>query len=157
MEKKEIKEQLHNSLEVSTIRLWIKFELGLVLVVCLLHFLTSLNAHWEVSPWAVYALVCVIILVPTFGVHGWELRRIYRNYEAYQFYQVKLNQPHSQGWIRSMYFTVLLQDEEGTQVANTHSIFGTNKHQIGPIMEDYLNKTVTVGYNEETGEVVVIG
>lgn len=159
MEKKEIKEQLKHSLEVSTIRLWMKFEVGLVLVVCLLHFLINLNTRWEVSHWEVYGLASVLVLVPIFGVHIRELRRIYRNYEAYQFYQVKLSQPHSSDWsrARSMYFTVLLQDEEGTIVANTHSIFGTNKRQIGPLMEDYLNETVTVGYNEETAEVVVIG
>ena len=39
---------------------------------------------------------------------------------------------------------------------NTNPIF----HPIGweqPLLQDYLNKTVTVGYNRETGMVVVIG
>ena len=68
-----------------------------------------------------------------------------------------MTQPHGSFWVRSMYFTVLLEDGDGTIVANTHSIFGTSRHQIGPIMEDYVNKTVTVAYNGLTEQVVVIG
>ena len=159
MDKQEIKEKLDNSLEVSTIRLWVKIELGMVLLVCGLHFLsTFLNRYryMDVNPWAFYGFVAAIVLVPMFGVHAWELRRIYRKYEACRFYKAKLSQPHG-SWFRSMYFTVLLRDEDGTIITRTHSIFGMSKYQWGPIMEDYLNKTVTVAYNEETDEVVVIG
>ena len=59
--------------------------------------------------------------------------------------------------LRSFSFTVLLRDEEGTVITRTHSIFAYAKSMFGPSMEEYLNETVTVGYNEETGEVVVIG
>ena len=156
MTKQEMKEKLDNSLEVSTIRQWIPIELATILLVCGIHYLTNLNAYWEVGPLAIYGLVAALVLIPIFGVHLWELRRIYRKYEACKFYQVKLTQPHGSYW-RSMNFTVLLRDEDGTIITRTHSIFGTTKSQIGPKMEDYLNKTVTVAYNEETGEVVVIG
>ena len=157
MDKKEIQQKLRDSLEVSTIRLWIKVELGMVLIVCALHYLTNRLSYWEVAPLAFYGLVAALVLVPIFGVHSWELRRIYRKAEAYRFYQVKLTQPHSHFWARSMHFTVLLPDANGTIITRTHSIVGTNRYQIGPKMEDYLNKTVTVGYNEETEEIVVIG
>lgn len=157
MDKKEIQQKLWDSLEVSTIRLWFKVELLMVLLVCGLHFLTTRNAYWEVKPALFYGLVAGLILVPIFGVHFGELRRIYRKAERYRFHQAKLTQPHSHYWARSMYFSVLLQAEDGTIITRTHSIFGTNRHQIGPKMEDYLNKTVTVGYNEETEQVVVIG
>ena len=157
MTKQEIREKLKHSLEVSTIRLWIKIEIGMVLLVCGLHFLTSLNAYWDVNPWAFYGFVSGITLIPLFGVHIWELRRIYRKYESIKFYQVKLTQPHSSHWFRSFSFTVLLRDEDGTIITRTHSIFGSSKYQWGPIMEDYLNKTVTVAYNEETEEVTIIG
>ena len=157
MKKKEVQKKLWDSLEVSTIRLWIKVELGMVLIVCALHYLTNRLTYWEVAPLHFYGLVAALVLVPILGVHGWELRRIYRNAEGYRFYQAKLTQPHSHAWGRSMHFTVLLQDNDGTIVTKTHSIFGTNRYQVGPLMEDYLNSTVTVGYNEETEEVVVIG
>ena len=56
-----------------------------------------------------------------------------------------------------MYFTVVIEDAEGNRFpANTHDIFYT--HSItGLSLEDYVNKTVEVGYNTETGQVVVIG
>lgn len=157
MDNKEIQQKLWHSLEVSTIRLWIKVELIMVLIVCALHYLTNRLAYWEVAPMAIYGLVAALVLVPILGVHSWELRRIYRKAEAYRFYPVKMTQPHGHAWVRSMHFTVLLPDKDGTIVTKTHSIFGTNRYQIGPKMEDYLNKTVTVGYNEETEEIVVIG
>jgi len=155
----EIKEKLNGSLEVSTIRLNIKVELGMVALVCGLHFLTTLlnpRSFQDVNPWAFYGLIAGIVLVPLLGVHLWEFRRIYKNWEAYRFYETKLTQPHG-SWFRSMYFTVLLRDDEGTVITRTHSIFGTSKYQWGPIMEDYLNQTVTVAYNEETEQIVVIG
>ena len=157
MDKQEILKKLNDSLEVSTIRLWIKVELVMVLLVCGLHYLTTRNAYWAVDPALFYGLVAALVLVPIFGVHTWELRRIYRKAEHYRFHQVKLTQPHGSFWARSMYFTLLIQEADGTIITRTHSIFGTGKYQCGPRMEDYLNKTVTIGYNEETEEVVVIG
>ena len=160
MTKQEIREKLKHSLEVSTIRLWVKIELGMVLLVCGLHFLSALLNRYnnpDESFWMIYGIVAVIVLIPMFAVHAWELRRIYRKYEACRFYETKLTQPHSNHMLRSFSFTVLLRDEEGTVITRTHSIFGMSKYQWGPIMEDYLNKTVTVAYNEETEEVVVIG
>ena len=156
MDKQEICDKLKGSLEVSTIRLWVKIELGMVALVCGLHFLISMGTYRGVDPWAFYGFVAGIVLVPMFGVHGFELWRIFRKAESYRFYEAKLTQPHGT-YFRSMYFTVLLQDEDGTIITRTHSIFGTGKHQRGPLMEDYLNKTVTVAYNEFTEEVVVIG
>ena len=157
MTKQEIKEKLDHSLEVSTIRLWVKIELGMVLLVCVLHGLSRWWVIGDENPWIFYGIVAGTVLIPLFGVHIWELRRIYRKYEACRFYQVKLTQPHSSHWLRSFSFTVLLRDEDGTIITQTHSIFGASKYQWGPIMEDYLNETVTVAYNEETEEVVVIG
>ena len=156
MDKQEIRNKLKGSMEVATIRLWVKIELGMVALVCGLHFLASMGAYWDVDPWAFYGLVAGIVLIPMFGVHAWELRRIFRKAESYRFFEAKLTQPHGT-YFRAMYFTVLLRDGDGTIISRTHAIFGTGKHQWGPLMEDYLNKTVTVAYNEETEEVVVIG
>lgn len=157
MDKQEILAKLKTSLEVSTIRSNLIGELILVFVVCLLHGLATIGDSWQVSPWAFYGFIAAIVLVPVFGVHAFELWRIFRKAEFYRFYETRLTQPRSTYMARSFRFTVLLKDSGGTIVANTHSIFGAGKYQWGPIMEDYLNKTVTVAYNEETEEVVVIG
>ena len=52
---------------------------------------------------------------------------------------------------------ITIEDTEGNHFpANTHEIFYT-RSIAGLSLEDYVNKTVEVGYNEETGHVVVIG
>ena len=58
----------------------------------------------------------------------------------------------------SIKFRVVLEDAEGCKfVADTHSIFSTHKDLTGLGFEDYVNQEVTIAYNEETGNVVVIG
>lgn len=58
----------------------------------------------------------------------------------------------------SIKFRVLLEDADGHKfVADTHSIFSTHKDFSGLGFEDYVNQKVTIAYNEETGNVVVIG
>jgi hypothetical protein len=53
---------------------------------------------------------------------------------------------------------VVLEDMDGNKfTAYTHSIFHTHRSSAGLALEDYVNQEVTVGYNDETGEVVVIG
>ena len=67
MTKQEIREKLDNSLEVSTIRLWIKIEIGMVLLVCGLHFLSTLLNRYsypDESFWMIYGFVAVIVLIP---------------------------------------------------------------------------------------------
>lgn len=41
-------------------------------------------------------------------------------------------------------------------MTDTHSIFYA-RGLVGLLLEDYVNRTVTIAYNEETGMVVVIG
>ena len=46
--------------------------------------------------------------------------------------------------------------EKGSVTTKTSSIF-LARGWLGPLMEDYVNRDVTLAYNEETGQVVVIG
>jgi len=98
-----------------------------------------------------------IFILPALGFGLWETVRIFRRAECYRLYRAKLASPHGGQWVRdSMYFTVLLEDEEGKFVVNTRAIFSASRWT--PLrLEDYLNKTVTIAYNEETEAVVVIG
>ena len=53
---------------------------------------------------------------------------------------------------------MLLEDADGYKfVADTHSIFSTHGDLTGLGFEDYVNQEVTIAYNEETENVVVIG
>lgn len=102
-------------------------------------------------------IVAVTAVVAITAFHLWLVIRICRKPDSYIFCSAVLNQPHRSDWINAMYFTVVIEDAEGNRFpANTHDIFFT--HSItGLSLEDYVNKTVEVGYNMETGHVVVIG
>ena len=102
-------------------------------------------------------IVAVTAVVAITAFHLWQVIRICRKPDSYIFCSAVLNQPHRSDWINAMYFTVVIEDAEGNRFpANTHDIFFT--HSItGLSLEDYVNKTVEVGYNMETGHVVVIG
>ena len=102
-------------------------------------------------------IVAVTAVVAITAFHLWLVIRICRKPDSYIFCSAVLNQPHRSDWINAMYFTVVIEDAEGNRFpANTHAIFFTYS-LTGLLLEDYVNKTVEVGYNMETGHVVVIG
>lgn len=102
-------------------------------------------------------IVAVTAVVAITAFHLWLVIRICRKPDSYIFCSAVLNQPHRSDWINAMYFTVVIEDAEGNRFpANTHHIFFTHS-LTGLLLEDYVNKTVEVGYNMETGHVVVIG
>lgn len=102
-------------------------------------------------------IVAVTAVVAITAFHLWLVIRICRKPDSYIFCSAVLNQPHRSDWINAMYFTVVIEDAEGNRFpANTHDIFFTHS-LTGLLLEDYVNKTVEVGYNMETGHVVVIG
>ena len=108
------------------------------------------------KPVQIIIVTTAVVISTIFAL--WRTIRILRKPDAYIFCSTVLAQPHHSIWWRSaMYFTVIIEDAEGNRFpANTHDIFFT--HSItGLLLEDYVNKTVEVGYNMETGHVVVIG
>ena len=151
----EIRKQLWRSLDLQCLRR----DLVMVCIVVPLVLLPSGCAVGFQYPgyWRMAAMVFAIVMLPMAGYGLWLILRVYRSSEYYTFYEAKLVQPHGSWYVRAMYFTVVLEDpENGTFFVNTRPIFQTYG-LFGPMMEDYLNKTVTIAYNEESGNVVVIG
>ena len=89
---------------------------------------------------------------------AWRTITIFRHVESYHFCKATLCNPKG-GRIRdTIRFLVVLRDADGFPfTAYTHSIFHTHRSSFGLALEDYVNQEVTVGYNKETGQVVVIG
>lgn len=132
-----------------------QYLLGFALCYAGLLVLSCLTEHRELV-FPMLAIYISLIFLPILGFLLWRLFRIFRSAEEYVFCTARLAQPHT-GFPRDfMYFTVVLEtQEEGTFVANTHSVFHTRQ---GPLsLEDYVNKTVTIAWNRETDMVVVIG
>ena len=99
----------------------------------------------------------VIFVGPPTAIWGYRMWKLFRVPEEYFFTQAKLSTFHQKMWTRGMmYFTVVINHpEEGTVAVNTNPVFASYGWEQ-PLLEDYLNRTVTVGYNRETGTVVVI-
>lgn len=103
-----------------------------------------------------FLIFTAMFVTPTAGIWVWRIWKLFRVPEEYLFTQAKLSTFHQKMWYRAMYFTVVIDHpEEGTVAVNTNPIFASYGWEQ-PLLEDYLNRTVTVGYNRETGTVVVI-
>ncbi len=158
MDTKEIKEQLKNSLDMVSVRMYL-FIAGMVALLegVMVLFLIS-GPPFGPSRWGAYGLMLLISVVPILIFCLWRTISIFRCPGSYHFCKAKLCNPKG-GRIRdTIRFLVVLEDMDGNKfTAYTHSIFHTHRSSAGLALEDYVNQEVTVGYNEETGQVVVIG
>ena len=102
-------------------------------------------------------ILCGLVLLPIWVAYGWRYFRVFRKISRYTFHRAVLDRPSISRFVHAFHFTVTLEGtEKGTVTANTSSIF-LARGWLGPILEDYVNKEVTLAYNEETGQVVVMG
>lgn len=158
MDTKEIKEQLKNSLDMVSVRMYL-FIAGMVALLegVMVLFLIS-GPPFGPSRWGAYGLMLLISVVPILIFCAWRTISIFRCPGSYHFCKANLCNPKG-GRIRdTIRFLVVLEDMDGNKfTAYTHSIFHTHRSSAGLALEDYVNQEVTVGYNEETGQVVVIG
>lgn len=154
MNQTNIRRTLWESLDLYCVRHDVTLVLIVVPVVMGLYGLLS-GSH---EGWTAVLVLSAILLLPFLIWFLWELCRVYRKPDAYILCKAKLTQPHSITWGHGiMYFTVVLEHPElGQCIVNTRPIFQT-RGWLNPRLEDYLNKTVTIAYNEETETVVVIG
>lgn len=155
MDKKEIRQKLKISLDMAYVR--INFIIyGFFLLWGALLGLARFRHDPSAIPTAIsiFAVCGLIVLIPALRI----LFRIYRDVPAYRLYKATLSQPHG-GFPRGyMYFTIVLEDPDGAKfIVNTNTVFQSYGTSFGPSMEDYVNQTVTVAYNEDTAAVVVIG
>ena len=157
MDKTEIKQQLRDSLDIAVLRRDLILVAGVdVLVLVIFAFTAGGIANQEFLLAAV--LVCGITIIPVLGYSLWVAVKIFQQPDGYVFGRCKLSQPHQYRLSRgAMYFTIVFEYPNGEkEILNTRPIFASYGI-AGPLLEDYINKTVEVAYNEDTGSVVVIG
>ena len=158
MSKSEIHEKLKNSLDMVNVHLWL-FIAGIIgLIEGVFVLLFAARPPFGPSRWLVFGVMAAISVVPILVFCLLRTISIFRCPESYHFCKATLSHPKG-GRIRdTIRFLVVLEDADGDKfTAYTHSIFHTHPSSAGPALEDYVNQEVTVGYNEETGSVVVIG
>ena len=150
METSEIKEKLKCSLEIAHIRS--ALAVASVLVAA---YVGVMTLFW--GDIAFTLVLCGVILLPIWVSYGWRYFRVFRKIDRYTFHKTILAQPHTSRFVHAFHFTVVLEGtEKGTVTTKTSSIF-LARGWLGPFMENYVNREVTLAYNEETGQVVVIG
>lgn len=103
------------------------------------------------------AVTLAIFWLPVAAVDIYRILKICQAADAYTFTEAVLNQPHGCWYTRDrVCFTVCVQNSSGDWLgANTNSIFCVRFWE--PRLEDYVNQKALIGYNDETGMVVVIG
>ena len=150
----EIRTRLTESLDVAQIR----FGLWFLLVIY-----GALLAIFAIGPdrataVPVMAVLMGLIIDPAVVYELIQLGRIYREPEEYIFCKAELCQPRHAPWTRGCFtFCAVIETErEGRFLVETQPIFLSHGFG-GPLMEDYVGKTVTLAWNRETETVVVIG
>lgn len=154
---KEIRQALWQSLDMVFVKMllfWAMIANGIIFAVL---FFTSMGMDPS-ERWTVIMTMMAVCLLPFLILCLWRTVQTFRQAESYTFCKAKLSNPMGGRFRDSIKFRVLLEDADGYQfVADTHSIFQTHVGFGGFALEDYVNQEVTVAYNEETGNVVVIG
>lgn len=154
---KEIRRKLWDSLDMVCVKRWL-----FIGVVCLILGLVIGNLSmpdYMDTGFKVTATLIVtgIISFPILAFCLWRTYRIFRHAESYFFCKTVMSSPKGGNVRDTIRFTVVLEDPDGGKfVATTHSIFDTHGSSV-LAFENYVNRTVTIAYNEETDVVVVIG
>ena len=150
MDEREIKEKLKCSLEIAHFRS--ALAVASVLVAA---YVGVMTLFWGSFTFTI--VLCGLVLLPIWAGYGWRYFRVFRKISRYTFRKAVLAQPHTSRFVHAFHFTVVLEGtEKGTVTTKTSSIF-LARGWLGPFLEDYVNREVALAYNEETGQVVVIG
>ena len=151
---KEIRRQLWHSLDMAYVRMWLFVAAICAAIFWVMTLFLSPNEYEVGIIWLTLGIclgpILVFCIIRTFN--------IFRHPESYHFCKTVLCNPKGGSLRDTIKFTVVIEDADGDKfAADTHSIFTTHKSMLGAGIEDYVNRTVTAGYNEETGQVIIIG
>ena len=147
MDKKTIRRRLWDSLEMHHY----KMNLVMITVAFAIMFFPFLGSYPE------GCVMTLLIFLPFLGFYIWRVFQIFRYPEQYVFTRCKLEKFHFSAFWRTAFFDLRLEiPEVGMVHDETAAIFVA--HGLGsPLIEDYVNREVQVGYNRFTGRIVVIG
>lgn len=154
---KEIRQMLWGSLDMAYVKMWL-FVAAVCAPITWL-FLWLGTRGYRTTEQAVMIWVTIAIVIgPIVVFCAIRSCNIFRHPESYHFCKTKLCNPKGGSLRDTIKFTVVAEDADGDKfIADTHSIFTTHPGMFGLGFEDYVNRTVTIAYNEETGQVIIIG
>ena len=158
VDKKEIRQRLWHSLDMAYVKLNLSVCAVCIPLCLLVGWLSTLGYYTEVPRWPIIWFVTAIAIGPILVFCIIRTVNIFRHPESYHFCKTVLCNPKGGSIRDTIKFTVVLEDADGNRfAADTHSIFLTHRNMLGLTLEDYVNQTVTAAYNEETGQVIILG
>jgi hypothetical protein len=147
MDKKTIQRRLWDSLEMHHY----KVTLLVITVAFAIMFFPFLGRTTQ------GVIMTLLVFLPFYGFYIHRIFQIFRHPEEYIFTRCKLEKFHFSALWRTACFSVRLEiPEVGIVNDETALIFATHGI-VAPVIEDYVNRKVLVGYNRTTGRIVVIG
>lgn len=149
-------ERLKNSVEMQCAKRQL-ILLSVVTGFCALMVAAPIALSEDPAMTAMGVTFMLMMLLPFPIFYIYRIFKIYSHIDDYTFTEVVLDKPHG-GWGRdTMYFDVKVRDRFGKEIyTETHAIFAT-QGEFSPLIEDYINKKVRIGYNNTTEYIVVIG
>ena len=158
-DKKEIRRKLWYSLDMAYVKMWLFVAAVSTLIMWVFFRLTiQRDPYYSTEQVVMFWVTIAIAIGPILVFCAIRTINIFRHVESYHFCKTVLCNPKGGSIRDTIKFTVLIEDADGDKfAADTHSIFTTHRSFSGLGFEDYVNRTVTAGYNEETGQVVIIG
>ena len=97
-------------------------------------------------------LLMSFIILPLIAYVAYRWLRLFLHIDDWSFSEAVLDKPHA-GYKGGVYFTVTVTDRRGNKkLVDTTTMFFSSE----PRLEDYANRSVLIGYNEETEVVAVI-
>ena len=158
LNKKEIRRKLWQSLDIAYVKMYLFIAAIFIPISLLIGWFGTRDFYSDVPRWPIIWFVTLTAIGPILVFCAIRTINIFRHPESYHFCKTVLCNPRGGSIRDTIKFTVLIEDADGNKfAADTHSIFTTHRGYPNLALEDYVNQTVTVGYNEETGQVVVIG
>ena len=155
MDKKEIRRELWHSREMEYIRRMFLTNLlfGAAMTIWIWLISEDLPAQERRM---LLMIIPAIAVLPVLIFCAYRTVGIFRKAESCIFRKVLLDRPVGGVLRDTIYFKVRIKRSDGKEIgAMTHAIFQTRGY--GLLMEDYVNKTIMVAYNEETEILTVIG
>lgn len=155
---KEIRRQLWYSLDMAHVKMYLFVCAVCIPLSLLIGWMSTLDYYPDVARAPIIWTITMIVNGPFLVFCTIRTFNIFRHPESYHFCKTTLCNPKGGSIRDTIKFTVLLEDADGNKfAADTHSIFHTHTSMFGLGLEDYVNQTVTAAYNEETGQVIIIG
>ena len=157
MDNTKIRQELWESLDMAVLRWNLIITTGIDVFILAMIAISAGGIRTEEFQ-NVATLLCAITIIPMLIYSIRITVKIFRSPERYVFGRCILTQPHHCKLSRgTMYFTIVFENPDGRKEELTTRPIFASYGIAGPLLEDYINKTVDVAYNKETGSVVVIG